>query len=75
MMNLNSMPQQNIMQNMQPTAIPSNEVNNVVTQQPIAFNQEIKQPQSSSGTLNVIPTMGPTPSPIPNQNNINNQNM
>ena len=75
MMNLNSMPQQNIMQNMQPTAIPSNEVNNVVPQQTIAFNQEITQPQSPSGTLNVIPTMGPTPSSIPNQNNITNQNI
>ena len=74
---LNVIPQpiQNQIQIPQP-AMTSNEVNNIVSQQPITFNPEPQQPQLQQGTINVIPSLGATPSPIaPNQNNINNQNM
>jgi len=77
---LNVIPETQQIQNQIPTQQPvmtSNEINNVGTPQPIIFNpeQQVGQ-QSQHGTLNVIPTLGPTPNPVdPNQNNGNNQNM
>lgn len=79
MINTNSQPELNVIpqpiQNQiqpQQQVIPSNEVNNVVNQQSITFNQEPLPQQAQPGVLNVIPTLGPT---VPNQNNVNNQNM
>ena len=83
MINKNSQPELNVIpqpiQNqIQPPqqVVPSNEVNNVANPQPVTFNQEPLPQQAQPGVLNVIPTLGPTPNPtVPNQNNVNNQNM
>lgn len=76
MMNTTPQPIQNQTPIAPQPVMPSNEVNNVVTPQPITFNQELMPQQPQQEVLNVIPTLGPTPNPtIPNQNNGNNQNM
>jgi hypothetical protein len=84
MMNISQHQQLNTIPQAQPMQTPitsqpimtSNGENNIVNQQPITFNPAPEQVQQQQGTLNVIPTLGATPNPIvPNQNNINNQNM